>query len=136
KDTGKLEDLLEANRMMLSHLKPRVEGEVDGPSRLVGRVVVEKGAKVTRSVIRGPSIIGRDTIVEDSLIGPYASIYDECAISGSEIEDSIVMERCRLENVRGLAQSLLGKDVEVRRGRTRPAAYRLMLGDQSQVEVF
>ncbi len=136
KDTGKLEDLLEANRMMLSHLKPRVEGEVDGPSRLVGRVVVEKGAKVTRSVIRGPSIIGRDTIVEDSLIGPYASIYDECAISGSEIEDSIVMERCRLEDVRGLAQSLLGKDVEVRRGRTRPAAYRLMLGDQSQVEVF
>ena len=136
KDTGKLEDLLEANQMMLSHLEPRLDGEVDGHSRVVGRVVVEKGAKVSRSVIRGPSIIGRDTIVEDSLIGPFAAIYDECAISGSEIEDSIVMERCRLEDVRGLAQSLLGKDVEVRRGRIRPAAYRLMLGDQSQVEVF
>ncbi len=136
KDTGKLEDLLEANQMMLSHLEPRLDGEVDGHSRVVGRVVVEKGAKVSRSVIRGPSIIGRDTIVEDSLIGPFAAIYDECAVSGSEIEDSIVMERCRLEDVRGLAQSLLGKDVEVRRGRIRPAAYRLMLGDQSQVEVF
>lgn len=136
KDTGKLEDLLEANQMMLSHLAPRLDGEVDGHSRVVGRVVVEKGAKVSGSVIRGPSIIGRDTIVEDSLIGPFAAIYDECAISGSEIEDSIVMERCRLEDVRGLAQSLLGKDVEVRRGRIRPAAYRLMLGDQSQVEVF
>ena len=136
KDTGKLEDLLEANRMMLSHLEPRVDGEVDGHSRLVGRVVVESGAKVSRSVIRGPSIIGRDSIVEDSLIGPFAAIYDECAISGSEVEDSIVMERCRLGDVRGLAQSLLGKDVEVRRGRARPAAYRLMLGDQSQVEVF
>jgi glucose-1-phosphate thymidylyltransferase len=136
KDTGKLEDLLEANRMMLSRLEPRVDGEVDGPSRLVGRVVVEEGAKVTRSVIRGPAIIGRGTIVEDSLVGPDASIYEDCAVAASEIEDSIVMERCRLEDVRGMAQSLLGKDVEVRRGRARPAAYRLMLGDQSQVEVY
>ena len=136
KDTGKLEDLLEANRMMLSHLEPRVDGEVDGPSRLVGLVVVEEGAKVTRSVIRGPAIIGRGTIVGDSLVGPDASIYEDCAVAASEIEDSIVMERCRLEDVRGMAQSLLGKDVEVRRGRARPAAYRLMLGDQSQVEVY
>ena len=136
KDTGKLEDLLEANRMMLSRLEPRVDGEVDGPSRLVGRVVVEEGAKVTRSVIRGPAIIGRGTIVEDSLVGPDASIYEDCAVAASEIEDSIVMERCRVEDVRGMAQSLLGKDVEVRRGKERPAMYRLMLGDQSQVEVF
>jgi glucose-1-phosphate thymidylyltransferase len=136
KDTGKLEDLLEANQMMLSRLEPRVDGEVDGHSRLVGRVVVEKGAKVTRSVIRGPAVIGRGTIVEDSLVGPDASIYEDCAVVASEIEDSIVMERCRLEDVRGMAQSLLGKDVEVRRGRARPAAYRLMLGDQSQVEVY
>jgi glucose-1-phosphate thymidylyltransferase len=74
--------------------------------------------------------------VEDSLVGPNASIYEDCAVVASEIEDSIVMERCRLEDVRAMAQSLLGKDVEVRRGRTRPAAYRMMLGDQSQVEVF
>jgi glucose-1-phosphate thymidylyltransferase len=136
KDTGKLEDLLEANRMMLSVLEPAVEGEVDGHSRLVGQVVVEPGAKVTRSVIRGPAVIGADTIVEDSVIGPNAAIYFGCAISGSQIEDSIVMERCRIEDVRGVAQSLLGKDVEVSRGQTPPAMYRLMLGDQSQVEVF
>ncbi|MDQ4005961.1 MAG: glucose-1-phosphate thymidylyltransferase [Actinomycetota bacterium] len=136
KDTGKIEDLLEANRMMLSVLEPAVEGEVDGESRLVGQVVVEPGAKITRSVIRGPSVIGADTIVEDSVIGPNAAIYFGCAISGSQIEDSVVMERCRIEDVRGVAQSLLGKDVEVTRGRTSPAMYRLMLGDQSQVEVF
>jgi glucose-1-phosphate thymidylyltransferase len=136
KDTGKLEDLLEANRMMLSIVEPRVDGEVDGESSLVGPVVVEKGAKVSRSVIRGPAVIGQDTIVEDSLIGPNASIYYGCAVSGSQIEDSIIMERCRIEDVRGLSQSLLGKDVEVRRGKTPPAMYRLMLGDQSQVEVF
>lgn len=136
KDTGKQEDMLEANRMMLSHIEPRAEGQVDQHSRLVGRVVIERGAKVSGSVIRGPSIIGENTIVEDSLIGPYASIYYECAISGSQIEDSIIMERCRIDDVRPLAQSLLGKDVEVRRGRAAPAAHRLMLGDQSQVEVF
>ena len=136
KDTGKLEDMLEANRMMLSRIEARVDGVVDGQSRVVGRVMVERGAKVTRSVVRGPAIVGENTIVEDSLIGPNASIYEECAISGSQIEDSIIMERCRIEDVRPLSQSLLGKDVEVRRGRSAPAAHRLMLGDQSQVEVF
>lgn len=136
KDTGKLEDLLEANRMMLSVMEPRVDGEVDGASRLDGPVVIERGAKVSRSVIRGPAIVGEDSLVEDSLIGPYASIYYGCTVTGSELEDSIIMERCRIADVRALAGSLLGKDVEVRKGRTRPAMYRVMLGDQSQVEVF
>jgi len=136
KDTGKLEDLLEANRMMLSALSPRVDGEVDQSSRLLGQVVVERGAKVSRSVVRGPAIVGEDTIVEDSVIGPNASIYFGCHIGDSEIEDSIVMERCRVEDVRAMSQSLLGKDVEVRRGRDGPATYRLMLGDQSRVQVF
>jgi glucose-1-phosphate thymidylyltransferase len=136
KDTGKLEDLLEANRMMLSVLEPRVDGDVDEISRLVGQVVVERGAKVSRSVVRGPAIVGEDSIIEDSIIGPNASIYFGCRIEGSQIEDSIVMERCRVEEIRGMGQSLLGKDVEVRRGKDRPAMYRLMLGDQSQVQVF
>jgi glucose-1-phosphate thymidylyltransferase len=136
KDTGKLEDLLEANRMMLSALAPRVEGDVDESTSIVGTVVVERGAKVSRSVLRGPAIVGENTIIEDSVIGPNASIYFGCHVGGSQIEDSIVMERCRLEDVRAMAQSLLGKDVEVRRGKDRPAMYRLMLGDQSQVQVF
>ena len=136
KDTGHLEDLLDANRMLLSSLEPRVEGEVDARSRLVGPVVIERGAKVSRSVIRGPVVIGEDSIVEDSIVGPDASISFGCTVSASEVEDSIVMERCRIEEVRGLTGSLLGKDVEVRRGKARPAMYRLMLGDQSQVEVF
>jgi glucose-1-phosphate thymidylyltransferase len=136
KDTGKLEDLLEANRIMLSVMESRVEGDVDGRSRLVGPVVIEQGAKVSGSVIRGPAIVGEETIVEDCLLGPNASIYYGCTVSGSEIEDSIIMERCRIEDVRGVSQSLVGKDVEVRRGRGRPAMYRLMLGDQSQIEVL
>jgi glucose-1-phosphate thymidylyltransferase len=136
KDTGHLEDLLEANRMMLSRLDPLVEGDVDDASSLVGPVSVAQGAKVSRSVIRGPAVIGTDTVVEDSLVGPNASISFGCRIESSQIEDSIVMERCRVTEVRAMAQSLLGKDVEVRRGHDSSAMYRLMLGDQSQVEVF
>ncbi|HEX6261355.1 MAG TPA: glucose-1-phosphate thymidylyltransferase, partial [Actinomycetota bacterium] len=68
--------------------------------------------------------------------GPYASIYTGCEITGSEVEDSIVMERCRIHGVPGIAESLLGKDVEVSRGKSGRAAHRLMLGDQSQVEVL
>jgi glucose-1-phosphate thymidylyltransferase len=136
KDTGHLEDLLEANRMMLSLLEPTVDGEVDDASSLIGPVAVEQGAKVSRSVIRGPAVIGADTVVEDSLVGPNASISFESRIENSQIEDSIVMERCRISDVRAMAQSLLGKDVEVRRGQDGAAMYRLLLGDQSQVQVF
>jgi glucose-1-phosphate thymidylyltransferase len=136
KDTGKLEDLLEANRLTLSELETRIDGEVDGVSQIVGPLVVEEGAKVSRSSVLGPAIIGRDTIVEDSEIGAFASISYECEVRGSQIEDSIIMERCRIEQVEGLGKSLLGKDVEVRRGQRRPRMYRMMLGDQSQVEVL
>jgi glucose-1-phosphate thymidylyltransferase len=136
KDTGHLEDLLEANRMMLSRLEAEVDGDVDEASSLIGPVVIESGGKVSRSVIRGPVVIGPDTVVEDSLVGPNASISFGCRIENSQVEDSIVMERCRVSDVRAMAQSLLGKDVEVRRGRDGAAMYRLMLGDQSQVEVF
>jgi glucose-1-phosphate thymidylyltransferase len=136
KDTGKLEDLLEANRMMLSELETRIDGEVDDSSKIVGPLVVEEGAKVSRSSVLGPAIIGRDTIVEDSEVGAFAAISYECEVRGSKIEDSIIMERCRIEQVEGLGKSLLGKDVEVRRGQRRPRMYRMMLGDQSQVEVL
>jgi len=136
KDTGKLEDLLEANQIMLGTLAARVEGEVDGESRLLGPVIVERGAKVIRSAIRGPAIIGEDTVIEDSIIGQFTSIYYGCRVVASEIENSIVMEQCLIENVRAIADSLIGKRVDVRKGAARPAAYRLMLGDQSQVQVF
>ena len=136
KDTGKLEDLLEANRILLEQAQTRVEGEVDAASRLLGTVIVERGAKVIRSAIRGPAIVGEGTVIEDSVIRPFTSIYYGCRVAGSEIENSIVMEQCLIEDVRGIADSLIGKGVEVRRGTGRTAMYRLMLGDQSQVEVF
>jgi len=135
KDTGRPEDLLEANRMMLRQLVPRIDGEVDDESRLAGTVVLQRGARVARSAIRGPVVIGEGTVVEHSVIGPDVAISYGCTVRGSEIEDSIVMEQCTIEDVRSMAGSILGRGVDVRRA-TRPEIYRLIVGDHSQVRVY
>ena len=134
KDTGRPEDLLEANRMMLSVIGSRIDGEVDEASELEGVVVVEHGAKVVRSRIEGPAIVGAGSLVEDSTIGPNVSLSSGCTITGSLVEDSIVMEGCKVAGVRGIGGSILGRNVEVRHS-GRSGLHRLVVGDQSQVEV-
>ena len=134
KDTGKLEDMLEANRIMLETITPRVEGTVDETSHLIGKVVVEQGAAVTASTIRGPVIIGKHCRIMNSYIGPFTSIYHDTLVRNSEIEHSIILEQCRITDIDGrLEDSLIGKNVEVFRSDGKPKAYRLMLGDSSQV---
>ncbi len=135
KDLGQREALLEGNRMVLEDIEPSVKGVVDQQSRLEGRVVVEAGAKVVRSVVRGPAIIGEGTVVEDSFIGPFTSIYHTCKIRRSEIEHSIVMAETVIEDAGRLVDSLIGKKVTVGRTPGMPRALRLMLGDQSKVEL-
>jgi glucose-1-phosphate thymidylyltransferase len=134
KDTGKLEDMLEANRIMLETITPRVEGEVDEGSRLIGKVIVEQGASVTASTIRGPVIIGKRCRIINSYIGPFTSLYHDTLVQNSEIEHSIILDQCRITDIGGrLEDSLIGKNVEVFRSDGKPKAYRLMLGDSSQV---
>jgi glucose-1-phosphate thymidylyltransferase len=139
KDTGRPEDLLDANRMLLSQLEARNEGEVDGTSRLRGRVVIEEGAKIVRSQIEGPAIIGANSVVEDSTISTNTSVSFGCTVRASEIADSVVMEQCVIEGVRTLERSILGKGVEVRGPAASPGApaarYRLIVGDQGRIDV-
>jgi glucose-1-phosphate thymidylyltransferase len=138
KDTGKPEDLLDANRIMLDTQRPRLDGDVDEASSIDGNVVVESGARVTGSEIRGPATIGARSAVEDSRIGPYTSVGEGCTIAGSHIEDSILLEGCTIRDVRGLAGSILGKHVEVRHSGRRDGKHRLIVGivsDRSRVEV-
>jgi glucose-1-phosphate thymidylyltransferase len=111
------------------------EGKVDETSRLVGRVVVQPGAEVVRSTVRGPAIIGEGTRVEDSFVGPFTSIYYGCEIIRSEIEHSIVLAQSRIVDMARIEDSLIGKQVEVTRSRSRPQAHRLMLGDHSRVDL-
>jgi glucose-1-phosphate thymidylyltransferase len=137
KDTGKLEDMLDANRIVLEAARASNRGEVDEASRLIGKVVIEEGAVIKRSLIRGPAIIGKGTVVEDAYIGPFTSIYFGCHIRGSEVEHSIVMENSAILDIEGkIADSLIGKDVVVTRTSVRPHAYKLSLGDHSRVEVL
>ena len=134
-DTGKKDDLLEANRIVLGSLRRSVEGSVDDASEVVGEVVVEPGAEVVRSTVRGPAVIGAGTRVVDAFVGPFTSIAAGCEVERCEVEFSVLLERCIVRDVARLEGSLLGRDVEVVRTQRRPAAHRLTLGDHSRVEI-
>lgn len=136
-DTGKMEDMLDANRLVLDELEPRVEGYVDRYSTLTGKVTVEKGAEIINSVIRGPAIIGEETRIADSYIGPFTSIYHHVEIESSEIEHSIVMEYSRVIAIdQRIEDSLIGRNVEITRSPLKPRAYKLTLGDYSKVGII
>jgi glucose-1-phosphate thymidylyltransferase len=134
KDTGKPEDLLEANRMMLSLRDRSVEGEVDEATVLEGAVVIAAGAKVSASTLVGPVVIGEDCVIDASTVGPDVSLERECRVIGSTIADSIVMAHCTIDGVRGLTGSILGRGADVRHSGT-DGSHRLIVGDQSRVEV-
>jgi glucose-1-phosphate thymidylyltransferase len=134
-DTGKKDDLLESNRLILETIETRIEGAVDQDSTLEGRVVVEKGAEIVRSRVRGPAMIGERTRVTNSFIGPFTSVSYDCEITDSELDHSVVLEESRIVGIAGIADSLVGKQVEITRSRTRPRALRLMLGDHSRVDL-
>ena len=136
KDTGKLEDLLEANRLILETLHRRIEGEVSADSNIEGKVVVEPGAVIQESVIRGPAVIGAHARIEQAYVGPFTSIMNNVQIRGSEIEHSIVLEGSVISDLANrVVDSLIGKNVRIYRQPVKPSAYRFMLGDNSEVGV-
>lgn len=135
KDTGALEPLLEGNRLVLEAVEPSVEGEVDAESRVEGRVQVAPGARIERSLVRGPAVIGAGARVVGSYVGPFTSLGDGCVVQDSEVEHSIVLAGSRIVGIDRLVDSLIGREVTVRGGGPRPRATRVMLGDHSQVEL-
>ena len=136
KDTGKLEDILEANSMLLGRLETSMEGAIDTASRVDGKVVLEKGCSVVNSVLRGPLIIGERSRVVDAYVGPFTSIYYDVELRSSEIEHSIVLENSRIVDVRGrIESSLVGKNVVIERHSQPPKAYKFMVGDYSRIQL-
>lgn len=135
KDTGRLQDMLECNRMVLETVEPRIAGDVDSKSVVTGRVVVSSGAVVRDSVIRGPVVIGEGAVIESSYVGPFTSIAGGCRIIDSEVQNSIVLENSSIDGVARVEHSLIGKDVEVVRARSKPNTHQLMLGDHSRVQI-
>lgn len=133
-DTGKMDDMLEANRWLLELLTPRMDGHADAASTVIGKVVVEAGASLEGTVVRGPAIIGRNTRLVNSYVGPFTSIDHDCVIVNSEIEHSIVLDSCRIEaSGQRIEDSLIGRNVEIHPTAAKPRAYKLVLGDHSKV---
>jgi glucose-1-phosphate thymidylyltransferase len=136
KDTGKLEDMLEANRLILDTIERRIDGTVDAESRIEGKVVIEPGAVVERSVIRGPVVIGPGARIFHAYVGPFTSIGQNCDIRDSEIEHSIVLEGSVISDLANRVEdSLIGRNVKIIRMPVKPTAYRFMLGDNSEVGI-
>ena len=136
KDTGQLADMLEANRLVLEELTTAIEGEVDEDSKIEGRVVLGPGARLERSVVRGPAVIGAGAVVEDAFIGPYTSIGDQVEVSRSEIENSILLAGARVTDLgTRMEASLLGKEVKLTRSEGMPKTLRLLVGDKSEIKL-
>lgn len=133
-DTGKPTDMLEANAHVLEELTPYVAGKVDAASQLDARVTVEEGAEIINSVLRGPTIIGKNTRIVNSFIGPFTSIYHDVVIENSELERCIVLEHSRILNVSMRIQdSLIGRHATIEQDGGKPRALKMNLGDHSHI---
>jgi len=136
-DTGRPDDMLNANGHVLDEIKPEVRGFVDSTSSVDHRVTIEAGAEIINSVVRGPTIIGENTRIVNSYVGPFTSIYHHVVIENCEIEHSIVLEHSKLCDIDARIQgSLIGRNVEMYRGPVRPRALKLTLGDHSKVGIY
>jgi glucose-1-phosphate thymidylyltransferase len=135
KDTGRIEDMLEANRIVLDRLEPVREAEPGEGAVLEGRVSVGAGAVLERCVVRGPVIIGAGARVTDAFVGPYTAIADGAVIDHTEVEHSIIMERSVVRHLPRLVDSLVGRDVVVERTDRKPRSLRLFVGDQAVVDI-
>ena len=135
KDTGQLEDMLAANRLVLDTIEARVDGELVS-SRVDGRVVIEEGARLERSTVRGPAIIGAGARLVDCYVGPYTAVGRHCGIENAEVEHSILLEGSVVRDLAGrMESSLLGRNVTIGRDKRQPRAYRFMVGDNSEVGI-
>jgi glucose-1-phosphate thymidylyltransferase len=135
KDTGRLEDMLEANRLILDTIEARCDGELI-EAQLDGRVIVERGARIEHSIVRGPAIIGAGAKLTHAYIGPYTAIGDRCTVERAEVENSILLADCSVRDLdRRIESSLLGRNARVSRDSRQPRAYRLMVGDNCDIAV-
>lgn len=132
KDTGKTEDILEANRLILDGIQMKNEGTAKD-SRIIGRVIIEKGVEVKDSIVKGPSLIGGGCMIKNSYIGPYTSLGNNCVIEDTEIEDSIVMDNSEILGGGRIIESLIGKEVKIRRREELPNGRKLIVGDDSEI---
>lgn len=136
-DTGRPNDMLTANSLVLDELKPVIEGFVDRDSEVDSRVTIEQGAEVINSVVRGPAIVGRNSRIVNSYVGPFTSIYHDVLVENSEVENSIILEHSAVRDIPARIQdSLIGRYAQVDITQLRPRALKIHLGDYSRLELL
>jgi glucose-1-phosphate thymidylyltransferase len=136
KDTGKVGDMLEANRIILDTFTASPLAGLDPGSRVEGKVVLEEGAVLEAAVVRGPAIIGRRAVVRNAYVGPYTAIGAGTIVENCEIENSIVWENSEIRDIPvRIADSLIGRNVKIHRGEIRPKVHRFLVGDNSEIGI-
>ncbi|WP_432840354.1 glucose-1-phosphate thymidylyltransferase [Dactylosporangium sp. CA-092794] len=135
KDTGRIEDVLECHRVLVERIVPRILGHVDEASRLSGRVVVEPGARIIRSHIEGPAIIGANAQVTDSYVGPYTALGADCVLQHAGVDSSIILDRVSVRGVRDISGSFIGRSSYIAAA-AEVSRHRLVIGDDTRVEVL
>lgn len=134
-DTGKPTDMLEANSLVLEELKPGIAADaIIEDSQIDRRVTVESGAQIINSVVRGPTIIGENTLIENSFVGPFTSIYHHVTVQNCEIERSIVLEHSTISDLTArLQDSLIGRHATVGHSEGKPKSLKMNIGDHSNL---
>jgi glucose-1-phosphate thymidylyltransferase len=136
KDTGQVQDMLDANRLILDDIQERIDGELRD-SRVEGRVAIEPGAVLEGSTVRGPAIVGRGAQIRDAYIGPYTAVGDDVVIERSEIEHSIVLAGSSIRELPGrIEASLIGRNVSISRTEALPRVFRFVVGDGSDITLL
>ena len=135
KDTGKPEDIIHANRLVLDEIKETKNFGALENAKINGRVIIEENAAVENSIIKGPAIVGKNCKVMNSYIGPYTSIGNNCEITNTEIEDSVIMEGTKINGIKRIVESLIGRGVEIIKNDGLPEGHKLVIGDNSQVRI-
>jgi glucose-1-phosphate thymidylyltransferase len=136
KDTGQVQDMLEANRLILDDLDERLDGELQD-CRVEGRVAVEAGARLERTTVRGPAVIGAGSVLVDAYVGPYTAIGENVTIRSAELEHSIVLSGSTISDLEyRIEASLIGRNVQIGRGPALPKAYRFVVGDNADVQIL
>lgn len=136
-DTGKKDDLLEANRIILDTcLQISVEGNIDSRSQIIGRVQIGANSTIINSTIRGPVVIGSDCHIENCFIGPYTSVADRVTLCDADIEHSVILQDAKVTGIhQRIVDSAIGQRARLEIAPQRPKALRFLIGDDSHIEI-
>jgi len=136
-DTGKKDDLLEANRIILDTcLTPSILSEIEAQSQVIGRVQIGPRSQIINCTIRGPVTIGSDCYLENCFIGPYSSIADQVTLIDADLEHSVILQGAKVTSIhQRIVDSVIGQRAHLKVAPQRPKALRFLIGDDCQIEL-